>query len=141
MSFKHTPAMLHEVLRYLNCRPGKIYVDCTLGGSGHARAICKKIIPDGVFIGIDQDMDAIQNARKVLEPLGLSVHLFHENFIYLPDFLGQLKITSVDGILLDLGISLHQIESSGRGFSFLKRRAPRYAYEHVASRHNSRRFD
>ena len=118
MSFKHTPVMLHEVLRYLNCRPGKIYVDCTLGGSGHARAICKKIMPGGVFIGIDQDMDAIQNARKVLEPLDLSVHLFHENFIYLPDFLGQLNITSVDGILLDLGLSLHQIESSGRGFSF-----------------------
>ena len=118
MSFKHTPVMLREVLRYLNCRPGKIYVDCTLGGSGHARAICKKIMPEGIFIGIDQDVDAIQNARKVLEPLDVSVHLFHENFIYLPDFLEELKITSVDGILLDLGVSLHQIESSGRGFSF-----------------------
>lgn len=69
MSFKHTPVMLHEVLCYLNCRPGKIYVDCTLGGSGHAGAICKKIMPGGVFIGIDQDIDAVQNARKVLEPL------------------------------------------------------------------------
>ena len=110
--------MLYEVLRYLNCSPGKIYVDGTLGGSGHARAICKKIMPDGVFIGIDQDIDAIQNARKVLEPLDLRVHLFHGNFINLSDFLGQLKIRSVDGILLDLGVSLHQIESSGRGFSF-----------------------
>mgnify|MGYP001823579546 CR=1 FL=1 len=118
MSFKHTPVMLYEVLRYLNCSPGKIYVDGTLGGSGHARAICKKIMPDGVFIGIDQDIDAIQNARKVLEPLDLRVHLFHGNFINLSDFLGQLKIRSVDGILLDLGVSLHQIESSGRGFSF-----------------------
>jgi 16S rRNA (cytosine1402-N4)-methyltransferase len=110
--------MLYEVLRYLNCSPGKIYVDGTLGGSGHARAICKKIMPDGVFIGIDQDIDAIQNARKVLAPLDLRVHLFHGNFINLSDFLGQLKIRSVDGILLDLGVSLHQIESSGRGFSF-----------------------
>ena len=118
MSFKHIPVMLPEVLRYLNCRPGKIYVDCTLGGSGHAGAICKKIMPGGVFIGIDQDIDAVKNARKVLEPLDLSVHLFHGNFIYLPDFLRQLKIRSVDGILLDLGVSLHQIESSGRGFSF-----------------------
>jgi 16S rRNA (cytosine1402-N4)-methyltransferase len=75
-------------------------------------------MPGGVFIGIDQDIDAVQNARKVLEPLDLSVHIFHGNFIYLPDFLGQLKIRSVDGILLDLGVSLHQIESSGRGFSF-----------------------
>ena len=118
MSFKHIPAMLHEALHYLNCRPGKIYVDCTLGGSGHAREICKKIMPGGVFIGIDQDIDAVRNARKVLEALDLRVHLFHGNFIHLPDFLGQLKIRSVDGILLDLGVSLHQIESSGRGFSF-----------------------
>jgi 16S rRNA (cytosine1402-N4)-methyltransferase len=118
MSFKHIPAMLHEALHYLNCRPGKIYVDCTLGGSGHARAICKEIMPGGVFIGIDQDIDAIRNARKVLEGLDLSVHLFHGNFIHLSDFLEQLEIKSVDGILLDLGVSLHQIESSGRGFSF-----------------------
>jgi 16S rRNA (cytosine1402-N4)-methyltransferase len=120
MSFKHIPAMLHEALHYLNCRPGKIYVDCTLGGSGHARAICKKIMPGGVFIGIDQDIDAVRNARKVLEGLDLSVHLFHGNFIHLSDFLEQLEIKSVDGILLDLGVSLHQIESSGRGFSFKK---------------------
>lgn len=110
--------MLPEVLSYLNCRSGGIYVDCTIGGSGHARSICKKIIPGGVFIGIDQDIDAIKNAEQVLKPLGLTLHLFHGNFVDLPDFLDQLEIKGVDGILLDLGISLHQIESSGRGFSF-----------------------
>jgi 16S rRNA (cytosine1402-N4)-methyltransferase len=112
--------MVPEVLYYLNCKPGKIYVDCTLGGSGHARAICEKIISDGVFIGIDQDIDAVQNAKKVLKPFNLTIHLFHDNFIYLPELLRQLKIGAVDGILLDLGISLHQLESSGRGFSFNK---------------------
>ena len=120
MPIKHIPVMLPEVLHYLNCRPGKIYVDCTLGGSGHAQAICKKIIPGGVFIGIDQDIDAVKNAKKVLKPFESNSHLFHGNFIYLPEFLRQLKIVAVDGILIDLGISLHQIESSGRGFSFKK---------------------
>ncbi len=120
MPFKHIPVMLPQVLYYLNCKPGKIYVDCTLGGSGHARAICEKIVPDGVLIGIDQDIDAIQNATKVLKPFDLAIHLFHDNFVYLPELLSQLKIAAVDGILLDLGISLHQLESSGRGFSFNK---------------------
>lgn len=118
MSFKHIPVMPKEVIFFLNCRPGKVYVDCTLGGSGHARAICEKIIPGGVFIGIDQDKDAIQNAEKVLKSFDLKVHLFHKNFIYLPDILQDLDIAGVDGILLDLGVSLHQLESSGRGFSF-----------------------
>lgn len=120
MPFKHIPVMLPQVLHYLNCKQGKIYVDCTLGGSGHARAICEKIVPDGVLIGIDQDIDAIQNATKVLKQYDLSIHLFHENFVDLPELLRQLRIAAVDGILLDLGISLHQLESSGRGFSFNK---------------------
>lgn len=120
MPFKHIPVMLPQVLHYLNCKQGKIYVDCTLGGSGHARAICEKIAPDGVLIGIDQDIDAIQNATEVLKQFDLSIHLFHENFVHLPELLRQLRIAAVDGILLDLGISLHQLESSGRGFSFNK---------------------
>ncbi|MCJ7772010.1 MAG: 16S rRNA (cytosine(1402)-N(4))-methyltransferase RsmH [Desulfobacterales bacterium] len=123
MSYNHIPAMSEEVVRYLNCMPGNIYVDCTLGGSGHARAICEKIIPAGLLIGIDQDIDAIKNAKKVLEPFELNIHLFHSNFINLPDLLNQLNITAVDGILLDLGLSLHHLESSGRGFSF-KRNEP-----------------
>ena len=120
VTFKHIPVMLPQALCYLNCIPGKIYVDCTLGGSGHARAICKKITPGGFFIGIDQDIDAVRNAKKVLTPFDVTIHLFHDNFIYLPELLQQLKIDAVDGILLDLGISLHQLESSGRGFSFNK---------------------
>jgi len=112
--------MISEVLHYLDCKPGKIYVDGTLGGAGHARAICSKISPGGVFIGIDQDIDAIKNAKNVLESFNITIRLFHGNFINLPEFLRQLNIKAVDGILLDLGISLHQIESSGRGFSFLR---------------------
>jgi 16S rRNA (cytosine1402-N4)-methyltransferase len=112
--------MLSEVVHYLNCKPGKIYADCTLGGSGHAGAILEKIIPDGILIGIDQDIDAIKNAKRKLKPYELNIHLFHDNFINLPKIISQLNITAVDGILLDLGISFHHLDSSGRGFSFRK---------------------
>jgi 16S rRNA (cytosine1402-N4)-methyltransferase len=112
--------MPNEVLYYLNCKPGKIYVDCTLGGSGHARAICEKISPDGLLIGIDQDKDAITNAKHVLRPYAKNVRLFHGNFSRLPQFLSELNIVAVDGMLLDLGLSLYHLENSGRGFSFQK---------------------
>jgi 16S rRNA (cytosine1402-N4)-methyltransferase len=118
MSYRHIPAMPKEVAHYLKCRPGKIFVDGTLGGCGHAGKICEKILPNGLLIGIDQDMDAIANAENILASYGSNIRLFHRNFIDLPDILSQLKIAAVDGILLDLGISLHQIENSGRGFSF-----------------------
>lgn len=118
MPYKHIPVMLNEALYYLNCKPGKIFVDCTLGGSGHAKAILKKIVPAGLLIGIDQDKDAIRNARVVLKAYASNIRLFNENFIYLPELLSQLDIDSIDGVLLDLGISLDQLESSGRGFSF-----------------------
>jgi len=118
MQYKHTPAMLDETIRYLNCRPGKIYVDGTLGGSGHASAICRKIMPGGFLIGVDQDTDAVENAKEVLNPYKSNIYLFRDNFISLPDILSELSITAVDGILLDLGLSQHQLESSNRGFSF-----------------------
>ncbi len=119
MSYRHIPVMPVEVLHYLDCRPGKIFVDGTLGGTGHALSILKKIMPAGLLIGIDQDRDAIQNAENILGEYMANVRLFHGNFVRLPDFLSQLGIEGVDGILLDLGVSLHQIESGGRGFSFM----------------------
>jgi 16S rRNA (cytosine1402-N4)-methyltransferase len=112
--------MLHEAVTCLACRPGGIYVDGTLGGAGHARAICQQMLPDGLLVGIDQDADAVHNARHVLEPYLDNIQLFHGNFSHLPDYLAQLEIGAVDGILLDLGLSQHQLEASGRGFSFSK---------------------
>jgi 16S rRNA (cytosine1402-N4)-methyltransferase len=120
MTFRHVSAMLHEAVACLSCRPGGVYVDGTIGGGGHARAICQQIMPGGILIGIDQDSDAIANAQSLLESFAPYVHLFHGNYISLPDYLDQLKINAVDGILLDLGLSQHQLESSGRGFSFQK---------------------
>ena len=120
MTYQHIPAMPNEVVNFLNCQPGKKFVDCTLGGSGHARAICNRISPDGLLIGIDQDRDAVNHAKRVLQPFASQIRLFHGNFIRLPEFLAELNIAAVDGILLDLGVSLHQLEDSGRGFSFRK---------------------
>lgn len=120
MSYRHIPAMLNEVVNYLNCRPGNVYVDGTLGGCGHARVICEKIFPGGTFIGIDQDIDAISNAETVLKAYSSIIHLIHGNYEHLPEYLTRLEIGSVDGILLDLGMSQHHIENSGRGFSFNK---------------------
>ncbi|MGB5157818.1 16S rRNA (cytosine(1402)-N(4))-methyltransferase [Desulfobacterium sp. N47] len=114
----HIPVMTKEVIHYLDCKPGKIYADCTIGGSGHAKAICEKIMPNGILVGIDQDKDAIENAKKILFPHLPNIHLFHGNFVNLSEFLLKCNITKVDGIVLDLGLSLHQIDSSKRGFSF-----------------------
>ena len=120
MAYRHVSAMTHEVMACLACRPGGTYADCTLGGSGHARAICEAIGPGGRLIGVDQDSDAIANAEIVLKSFAVDISLFHGNFTGLPDFLSELGIEAVDGILLDLGLSQHQIESSGRGFTFQK---------------------
>jgi 16S rRNA (cytosine1402-N4)-methyltransferase len=117
-SYRHVSAMLQEAIDSLDCRPAGIYVDGTLGGAGHARAICDRIGSRGLLIGIDQDRDAIAHAEQVLAGCLPVTHLFHGSYTELPQFLAQLKIQGVDGIVLDLGLSQHQLESSGRGFSF-----------------------
>ena len=112
--------MLTEAVAYLNCRPGGVYADGTIGGTGHARAILTQTAPDGLLIGLDQDADAIANARILLADQAERVRLFHRNFAHLADVLRELGLKGVDGILLDLGISLHHLQGSGRGFSFLR---------------------
>lgn len=118
MPYEHIPVMVQEVLQYLDCRPGKIYVDGTLGGGGHALAILEKILPGGRLIGFDQDRDAVTHARKSMKPYSHHIQLVHGNFVQLPDILASLNIAAVDGIFLDLGLSLHHLRHSGRGFSF-----------------------
>lgn len=110
--------MLEEAVAMLACRPGKVIADGTLGGCGHAQRICEQIAPDGVFIGIDQDSDAIDQARRVLPADDSRIHIVRGNFVDLPLFLSELGISAVDGILIDIGLSFHQIAASGRGFSF-----------------------
>lgn len=110
--------MQAEVLALLACRPGGLYVDGTVGGGGHAAAILEASSPGGRLIGLDQDPEAIARAAKVLEPFGDRVQLVQENFARLGEVLTERNIAAVDGIVLDLGLSLDQLESSDRGFSF-----------------------
>ncbi len=112
--------MLEEVMSYLQCKSGRIYVDATLGGGGHAEEILKRTAPDGILLGIEWDEEAIKEAQKRLDPYGERVHLIKENFIHLPEILKMKNIEKVDGILLDLGLSSIQLERGERGFSFQK---------------------
>lgn len=114
----HTPVMLEKVLQSLRCKPGGIYVDGTLGGGGHARAILENTAPDGLLIGIDRDGDALLESEKRLQPFGQRKILIKGNFADIGEILTNLNIRKVDGILLDLGVSSHQLDTADRGFSF-----------------------
>ncbi len=120
MGFEHTSVMPQEVHAYQDLKPGDICVDCTLGGSGHALSTVKAIRPGGILIGIDQDQDAIANAKTTLHSYKDNIRLYHNNFSDLPDILANSKIEGVNSILLDLGFSLNQLTQSKRGFSFQK---------------------
>jgi 16S rRNA (cytosine1402-N4)-methyltransferase len=118
MSYTHVTVMRAEALQYLDCRPGAVIVDGTLGGAGHAAEICARVGPQGLLIGIDQDPDAIENARNALKAYADRTRLFHTDFTRIGETLAGLGIRAADGILLDLGVSHHQFTESGRGFSF-----------------------
>lgn len=128
VGYHHIPVMVREVVQYLNCSPGKVYVDCTLGGGGHTRAILQSVGGNCQLIGIDRDPDSIANARQVFSEsilnvshnVKLNVKLVNDNFTGLSQILRDLCIGGVDGIIVDLGFSLYQIQGSGRGFSFLR---------------------
>ena len=113
--FGHIPVLVEEVMTFLRCEPGRTYVDATLGGGGHASEMLKRTAPDGVVIGMEWDEEALSEARNTLMPFGDRVKIFRENFIHLSDL---MKAESVDGILLDLGLSSIQLEKEERGFSF-----------------------
>jgi len=110
--------MTKEVLELLQCSPGGVFVDSTVGLGGHALEILEKIQPDGQLIGIDRDRESLELAKARLKPFGKSVRLVHDNYKNLPLILNNLVARPVDGILVDLGVSSHQLLSPERGFSF-----------------------
>ena len=120
MDFKHISAMPREVMDFLKPAPGETFVDGTLGGGGHSALIIDQIMPGGRFIGIDQDMDAIVNARERFRSHEGSVTLVHDNFANIAEVLTNEGISGVDGIFVDIGLSQHQLDGSGRGFSFMR---------------------
>jgi 16S rRNA (cytosine1402-N4)-methyltransferase len=115
---EHVPVMQEEVLDFLECKPGGIYVDGTVGLGGHSQEILKKIQPGGLLIGIDRDKETLEKAEARLKAVSSDFRLLHDNFKNLPLILNNLAAKPVDGILLDLGVSSYQILSPERGFSF-----------------------
>jgi 16S rRNA (cytosine1402-N4)-methyltransferase len=105
-------------MEFLQLAPHRVYVDATVGAGGHAAEILRRTAPDGKVVGIDQDEEALSEARGALEAFGERARLVHGNFVRLPDILKSLGIEKVDGILFDLGVSSMQFDRPGRGFSF-----------------------
>ncbi|MFT3679986.1 MAG: 16S rRNA (cytosine(1402)-N(4))-methyltransferase RsmH [Ferruginibacter sp.] len=108
----HIPVLLHETISLLDIKPDGIYVDCTFGGGGHSRVILQQLNENGMLVAFDQDDDARKNL-----PEDKRVVFVPQNFRHLQRFLRLHKITAVDGILADLGVSSHQFDEAERGFS------------------------
>ncbi len=120
MVISHQPVMVGEVIRYLITTPEGVYVDGTAGTGGHSLEICKRIAPKGELICLDIDRASIRLAKERLSPFGQRVRIIKESYVYLDRALRRIGVDKVNGIFLDLGMSSYQLESSGRGFSFLR---------------------
>ena len=116
LSSVHVPVLLEQVVHWLAPQPGMVLVDGTVGGGGHSRALAAGVGQNGLVIGIDRDPAAIDRAEQNLR--GLPVRLVQANFCDLPEVLEQLEIRTVDGVVLDLGLSSDQLADRDRGFSF-----------------------
>lgn len=118
MEFRHKSVLLEESIEALHIRPDGIYVDGTLGGGGHSYEICRQLSDGGRLIGIDQDAAAIAAATKRLEEFKDRVTIVRSNYCDMKKELGKLGITSVDGVILDLGVSSYQLDEAERGFTY-----------------------
>jgi 16S rRNA (cytosine1402-N4)-methyltransferase len=113
---RHVPVLAAEVIEQLDPSPGRVLVDGTLGGGGHARLLAERVGPGGRVVALDRDPAAIESARARLADL--PVLFAHANYCDLPEVLAELGIDAVDGVLLDLGLSSDQLADHSRGFSF-----------------------
>jgi 16S rRNA (cytosine1402-N4)-methyltransferase len=116
--FHHVPVLLGESIEHLHLSPGATVLDGTLGGAGHAEAILERTRPDGVLVGLDLDEEALAAAAARLEAHGDRVRLVHASFRRIEDVVANLGLAAVDGVLLDLGVSSHQLDVAERGFRF-----------------------
>jgi len=114
----HEPVLVDEIVFWLQCKPGGVYVDCTLGYAGLATRILHLTAPDGILIGIDRDAAALDASRARLQGVMSRVHLRHGNFSELKTLVAQVGIQHVDGVIFDLGVSSPQLDRPERGFSF-----------------------
>ena len=119
MNFEHVSVLLNECIEGLNIKSDGVYVDCTLGGGGHSSQIVKRLSDKGMLIGIVQDSNAIAAASERLKDY-TNVKYVHDNFSNIENIIESLDLgqESVDGFLLDLGVSSHQLDEAERGFSY-----------------------
>jgi 16S rRNA (cytosine1402-N4)-methyltransferase len=118
LALGHTPVLIEETVQALAVQPGGRYIDCTLGGGGHAAAILEHISPGGQLLGIDADPEALRIARARLDAHSDSILLINENFSNLQSICYKYDFYPVHGILFDLGLSSFQLNGDPRGFSF-----------------------
>lgn len=118
MNFKHVSVLLEETIENLNIKTNGTYVDGTLGGGGHSYHILERLTDGGHLYGIDQDADAIAAASKRLEAFGDQVTIIRNNYSDMRGALAEQDVRSVDGIVLDLGVSSYQLDTIDRGFSY-----------------------
>ncbi len=117
MEFSHYSVMLKECIEALDIKPNGIYVDCTAGGGGHSEAILEKL-DKGILISLDQDDEAIEACKKRLARFNERSIIVKSNFSELERVLNELEIVHIDGVLMDLGVSSHQLDTPSRGFSY-----------------------
>jgi 16S rRNA (cytosine1402-N4)-methyltransferase len=122
LEFNHKPVLLEECIENLDIKSNGIYIDGTLGGAGHGAEIYKRLGEGGILIGVDQDAFALEISSERLTSLNGQAGLIFENtnFINLKEVCRKNNIQAVDGILLDLGVSSHQLDEASRGFSYQK---------------------
>lgn len=116
--FSHIPVLLNETLEFLAPERGGIFVDGTLGGGGHAEAVLTRLPQTGRLIGIDRDWEAVHAAGDRLSSFGDRFTALHGNFFEMKTLLSGIGVSEVNGILLDLGVSSHQLDTQERGFSY-----------------------
>lgn len=119
MEFNHVSVLLNETVDSVVTNPDGVYVDCTLGGAGHAHAVGERLSEQGMIIGLDQDEDALAVARERLSDLRCQVMTIPTNFSNLKYALESHGITEVDGFIFDLGVSSYQLDTPERGFSYM----------------------
>ena len=120
MDFHHVSVLLNETLDGLAIKPDGTYVDCTLGGGGHSHAIGERLSTEGMIIGLDQDVAALEAASRRLSDLSCQVKVIQTNFSNLKNALQEVGIHKVDGFVFDLGVSSHQLDTADRGFSYMQ---------------------
>src|SRR5690554_1089169 len=118
MEFKHIPVLLNEVLAGLNIKEDGIYVDCTMGGAGHAQEILKRLSSGGHLYCFDHDDYAIEKGKTILTEISDNYTIIKANFVNIKEELYKLNVDKVDGILYDLGVSSFQFDIGDRGFSY-----------------------